>query len=91
MADAIAVATAAAAAVAVAATTAAAAVAAVAGTAAGWWTVEENREARLETWDGGSGHPYVWRGQWVREEGIGQLLGRDTRRKRRDGGREIDV
>jgi Spy/CpxP family protein refolding chaperone len=84
VADAVAVATAAAAvAVAVAATTAAA--------AAGGWTVEENTEARLETWDGGSGHPYVWRGQWVREEGIGQLLGRDTGRKRRDGGREIDV
>jgi Spy/CpxP family protein refolding chaperone len=83
VADAVVVATAAAVAAAVAATTAAA--------AAGGWTVEENTEARLETWDGGSGHPYVWRGQWVREEGIGQLLGRDTRRKRRDGGREIDV
>jgi hypothetical protein len=81
VADAVAVATAAAVAAAVVATTA----------AAGGRTVEENTEARLETWDGGSGHPYVWRGQWVREEGIGQLLGRDTRRKRRDGGREIDV
>jgi len=75
----------AAAAVVVAATTAAAAV------AAEGWTVEENTEARLETWDGGSGHPYARRGQWVREEEIGQLLGMDTGRKRRDGGREIDV
>ena len=89
MADA--VATAAAAVVVVVVVAATTAAAAVAGTAAGGWTVEENTEARLETWDGGSAHPYAWRGQWVREEGIGQLLGTDTGRKRRDGGREIDV
>lgn len=24
------------------------------------WTVGRNTEARLETWDGSSGRPYVW-------------------------------
>jgi hypothetical protein len=28
--------------------------------AAGWTVGEENTGARLETWDGDSGHPYVW-------------------------------
>ena len=36
----------------------------IAGTAAAeiaaGWIVERNTEARLETWNGGSGHPYVW-------------------------------
>jgi hypothetical protein len=38
--------------------------------AAGWTAGEENTGARLETWDGDSGHPYAWKGgQWGKREG----------------------
>ena len=54
----------------VAAAAAAAAVVVVGTIAAGRTAEEENTGARLETWDGDSGHPYVWEGgQWGRREG----------------------
>lgn len=63
---------------AVAGTGTAVAVAAVAvvGTIAAVWTAgEENTGARLETWDGDSGHPYVWKGgQWGKREGVWTMV-----------------
>ena len=60
--------------------------------AAGWTVGVVNMGARLETWDGDSGHPYVWEKAMGKERrGLCDGLGMDTRRKGRDGGGEIGV